>query len=384
MLSKIIQGGGDAARNRRMAETAETFLDVPALAYVARYERARAMAKAGDQAGAQGLFGRLFDEAVDAGRLPPIDDGFYNTMATNGNEDAWADRLRQTAARLIDHNRRTALIALAWRIGELGDHKHPPELVSLALADVPKRQRLATVLAAVWYFHDHGQHARAEAALKPLFDDKRYARDPSLWRLAAVLADDGGRAARAVGCLERAAEIEYEEAGEEFDLHAVRRDYGRLLQSYAKLATAMATLEPESKALIARVVRAADRWRSLDVDPTAACQAAASILNDLGAAELAWDYATTPLAAKPDQAAPLVTLAEELRQQAQLDLAARAYASAFDAEPDNAQILWDRAQVLLQSGRASEAKELLRQLAEGSWPQAHQAIQSRAKQYIGY
>ena len=132
----------------------------------------------------------------------------------------------------------------------------------------------------------------------------------------------------------------------------------------------------------ARVVRAADRWRQVDPDPTAACQAAARILSDLGAAEMAWEYLTTPLAAKPGEAAPWVSMAEMLRQQGHFELADRAYASAFEAEPTNAQILWDRAQVLLQAGQTEEAKELFGQLADGQWHSRFDRLKSQAKQYV--
>ena len=97
---------------------------------------------------------------------------------------------------------------------------------------------------------------------------------------------------------------------------------------------------------------------------------------------MAWDYLTTPLAAKPNEAAPWRDLAETLRQQAQFDLADRALASAFEAEPTNAQILWDRAQVLLQSGRTAKARRLLAELAEGQWPDEFDDVKTRAARYV--
>ena len=163
----------------------------------------------------------------------------------------------------------------------------------------------------------------------------------------------------------------------------IRKDYSRLLSRYRQLAAAIATLQAEPpRELISRVVRAADRWRQVDPDPTAACQTAAQILGDLGAAEMAWEYLTTPLAAKPNEAAPWVSLAEMLRQQGHFELADRAYASAFEAEPTNAQILWDRAQVLLQAGQPRQAKEVFGQLAEGKWQPRFSRLKSQAEQYV--
>ena len=94
------------------------------------------------------------------------------------------------------------------------------------------------------------------------------------------------------------------------------------------------------------MVRAADRWRALDSDPTLACHTAARILRYLGARDLAWDYLTTPTAVRPNDPAPQLALAQTLRSEGEYDLADRAYALAFEAESTNAQILWERAQML--------------------------------------
>jgi tetratricopeptide (TPR) repeat protein len=265
----------------------------------------------------------------------------------------------------------------------VGDQPLAEELFGLALAGTPEQQQLPTTLAAVEYLWHTGQQARADAVLQPLLDHKTYAKSPALWRLAAMLCESRGMTARSLSCVERAMEIEYQNLPEVVNVQRIREDYGRLLSRYQQLAAAIATLEAEPpREFVGRVVRAADRWRQVDPDPTAACHTAARILGDLGAAEMAWEYLTTPLAAKPFEAAPWVSTAEMLRQQGHFELADRAYASAFEAEPTNAQILWDRAQVLLQAGRAEDAKELFGQLAEGKWQPRFSWLQSRAQQYV--
>jgi cytochrome c-type biogenesis protein CcmH/NrfG len=98
----------------------------------------------------------------------------------------------------------------------------------------------------------------------------------------------------------------------------------------------------------------------------------------LGAAELAWEYLTTPLAARPNEAAPWRQLGELLRQQGQFELADRALAAAFEAEPTNAQILWDRAEVLFEAGRPEAARGLLVQIAENDWQPAFEHLRSQA------
>ncbi len=70
---------------------------------------------------------------------------------------------------------------------------------------------------------------------------------------------------------------------------------------------------------------------------------------------------------KPNEAAPWVDLAETLIGERQFELADRAYATAFEAEPTNAQILWDHAQLLEQWSHSTDAQKLYSQIATGAW-----------------
>ena len=88
---------------------------------------------------------------------------------------------------------------------------------------------------------------------------------------------------------------------------------------------------------------------------------------------------TTPIALRPGSSEPWLGLAGTLRRQGELKQADEAFASAFAAEPTNAQILWDRAQNLRQSGNAVESKKLLRQLAESTWQPRFQALAAQAR-----
>ncbi len=124
-------------------------------------------------------------------------------------------------------------------------------------------------------------------------------------------------------------------------MQATRTDYGALLQHYQGLADAMVALKlTPPPDFLSRVIRATDRWRAVDNDATAACQAAAKILQRLGERERAWDYLTTPVTLRPNEAAPWSSLAATLSQQADLELADRAYRAAAEAEPTDPQLLW--------------------------------------------
>ncbi|HXG09156.1 MAG TPA: VIT domain-containing protein [Gemmataceae bacterium] len=237
-----------------------------------------------------------------------------------------------------------------------------------------------------------------------------------LWRLAAQVAEQRGLTARAIACLEEALEIEYHWGPEVVHLQQVRHDYGKLLDHYQMLASALAVLklEPEGAAgagmapegaaladmgtpppgmvilpsmgpsadLVRRTVRAADRWRALDRESGPPCQQAAKILKTLGVRELAWEYLTTPIGQRPNESAPWLGLARTLNQEGDLDLADLAYAAAFDAEPTNAQILWDRAQNLRQAGKEAEALQVLRRLADGKWQPRFNWLQAQARQQV--
>jgi len=367
---------------RRLAESCRDLRNAPALAYVARYEYARAMHMGGDAVSARKAFTELHADALEAGLVPPIDEDFRKAFEPDNRQEDWRNVMRDAAKQLIEKRARPAAVCLAWQARQVGDPELGAELLRTAMAG-SRREQLPTTLAAVEYLWYTGQPAIADALLQPLLHNEKYARWPVLWRLAAMVAEKRGMTARALRHLERAMEIEYDNLPESVDVRRVRLQYGDLLGRYGKLAKQIATLEDEpSRELLAGAIRAADRWRSLDTDPTAACHAAARIFGDLGAADLAWDYLTTPLAAKPNEAAPWLDLAEMLRRQAHFDLADRAFASAFQAEPTNAQILWDRAQVLLETGRGEQAEKLIRQLADGDWQPQYEELKARAARHL--
>ena len=371
---------------RAVAKAAQKFEDARGLGYHARYEAARALASAGDWDKARGLFEKLYADALRWGVLPPIESQFRNAILTGGakGRQRWTALMRETSAGLIAKQALPAAVVLAWQCHQLGDRSLAEDLLAAALAEAKGDSRLPATLTAIQFLHHTGQHPRADAIIEPLLKDEQLSGYASLWRLGALLAQRRGRLASSLARLERAMEIHYGDLPEVINVRAVRVDYGALLGRYEQLAQAIATLEKRPPAgLLRRIIRAADRWRALDPDDTAACQSAAKILQALGARELAWEYLTTPLATKPNEAAPWSNLARTLKQQGELDLAQRAYASAFDAERTNAQILWERARLLQRLGRGEQARKLYRQIAEGTWPRQFNGVRAQARNYLG-
>jgi hypothetical protein len=162
---------------------------------------------------------------------------------------------------------------------------------------------------------------RAERALAASLTDPTLAGRSDLWRRAAWVAAQRGRYGLAVERLERAMQIESRLPVRPHPV-ALWRDYFLILTCLALQADELAELgraaPPE---LIDRVVRVADRWRSLDADGRTPCQAAAAVLHRLGARDLAWDYLTTALVGQGGGAAAWRALAAQQRQEGYAELA---------------------------------------------------------------
>jgi hypothetical protein len=382
---KVLAEGGRAAVQREvLAEACKSLKDVPGLGYAARYEYARHLAEHGDRAEARELFLALYEETLKQGARPAIDRAFRDALEGDGKApDLWSARMRDTAAALVKDGRRVSAVGLAWQCWELGSPKLADEVLDAALAGLADdRARGPATLAAVEYLAQTHQYDRADTLLQGLLTDPAFAQNAGLWRLGSRLAAQRKQAARSFACLAQALELEYRALPEWIDLVAVRNDYGALLGHYEKVVSALRTLQGEPPAdLAAKVVRAADRWRALDADGAGACQAASRILRGLGEHELAWEYLLT--ASPPPADGPAwLTLAHALQQDEEPDLADRALAQACAAEPGNADAVWARAHNLLRAGKPAEARDLFRQLAEGTWDPKYQGVRDQARRLV--
>jgi predicted Zn-dependent protease len=368
---------------REMADAVKKLEKVSGFAYAARYEQAKMLSQAGQHTDARRIFEELYANALEAGELPPIDHYFRNAFyQEEGSRERFTQMIRDAAAKLTAKAGRPAAVYLAWQMYQVGEQPLAEDLLGVALAELPREQRLSTTLAAIEYLWHSGQHARADKLLEPLLEDEKYKEYSELWRIAGAIAQQRGMLARSLACQEKAIDLDYQQLPEVVDLQWVRSDYGNLMAQYQRLADAVATLEKEPpKELLARTIRAADRWRAIDPDDTQACHYAAAVLRRLGAVELAWDYLTTPLADKPNEAAPWQSMAQQLKQQGDFDLADKAYATAYELETTNAQLLWERAQLLQQTQKHEEARKLYRQIADGKWQPRFQWIQQQARNY---
>jgi thioredoxin-like negative regulator of GroEL len=326
-------------------------------------------------------FTRLYQKTLQDGILPPLDGTFRSALQADQQTDRWTALMRQTADKLKADKLRTTLIALAWQCYQLGDVPLAENLVADALRD-PKddAERLQVTLVAIEFLIGAGQHEKADSLLTPLLGDAKFNGRAMLWRLGSQISAARGQTAPTIARLERALEIEYQHLPQVINLQEVRSEYSRLLSHYEWLAGAASTMNIEPpRDLLARTIRAADRWRALDRDSSQPCEMAARILKVFGARDLAWDYLTTPIGSRPNEAGPWQSLGQTLSREGDLDLADRAFRAAFAAEPTDAQILWEQAQNLRRAGKLAEANRVLRRIADSTWQPRFNWLKSQAR-----
>jgi tetratricopeptide (TPR) repeat protein len=367
LLNVIGRAGNYQAPQAAVADAWDLFADQPGLHYLARYEKALALRRGNRRSEAREVFVDLYKQILKKGVLPPIDVNFRSVLESNGKDaDEWSKLMRETAGQLLADKHRSAAVYLAWQCWQLDDQPLAQEILSRALDEFKDDdERWTVTLAAIGYLFQTSQFVQADNLLQGLLDNDKFTNVPEIWRIGVVIADRREMTDKAIARLEQALDLEYHDLPEVFDLEPIRRDYGRLLHHYQSVAGSARTLKTDPPAsLLAKTIRVADRWRALDHDGDA-CRITAEVLRLLGVRDLAWDYQTTPM--PPKEVDPWVNLARTLNREGEFDLADRAFAATFAAQPNNARWLWERAQNLRQAGKSEEAKMLLRQSAEGEW-----------------
>jgi tetratricopeptide (TPR) repeat protein len=348
--------------------------------YANRYEQARLLLAAGRKEDAASCFLRLYAKVLDAGLLPRIDRAFRDALAGGGR---WGQLMRQTADRLLKANYRTAVIFLAWQCRLVDDAPLADSLLALALDHVPAGgERWKVTMAAVNYLRPTAVR-QADELLRDLMSGEPFTSDADLWRLRTEIAGEMEQGDYAASCLERALDLEYRNLPAVIDLRAWRGAYKYVLNDCRRLAASARSLGVmTSPELVARVVRTADRWRSHDPEFVDACETAAATLSDLGEADLAWDYLTTAVAYRARGPETWHNLATARRSVGDRETAERAYAVACANDPQNARILWDRAQNLRSTNHAAAADALLRRLADEEWPAEYAPIRELAREQL--
>ena len=357
------------------------------LNYQARYEQAVNLLRAHKRIEARDNFRKLFQEAFQRGILPPVDSRFRDAFVDGTDGTEWRALLRQAADKCVAAKNRPVVVLLAWQCRQLGDQALADELLELALKEkIVDWETVVTRLTAVEYLWSINAADQADRLVTDLLTLSQLQKEPQIWRLAAKIAERRGERLRQFDCLKKALDLEFRNMPEVFNIEPIRTDYGNLLRHYEWLAEASRNLKaPLPPDLLARTVRAADRWRSLDPETNSACEQAAKVLRLIGgeqAEALAWDFATTPLAMRPNESEPWLSMAQSAMQEGDLELADQCYESAFAAEPTNAQILWDRSRLLERRGEIAQSRKVLEQIAMGDWQPRFEGLKTQARQIV--
>jgi tetratricopeptide (TPR) repeat protein len=368
-----IQGTtGSAAFIRQLLDQASRSLDgQPVLRYAFRYELACLLHDAGQDEQARRTFLDAYRTAWRERILPPLDQRFRQCLSAA----EWKGLIRESARELLERQRWFGVLSLARQCAALGDPALADSLVTELVQQAQSSpDRVTVTLEVVEYHCQQQQHDKAMKLLDQLLSEPVLALRSTLWRLRAWLETEGPQSAKPspkqFDALEKALDLEYRESPETIDLAAVRRDYGQLLEHYQQLAEALTTLQqPVPRELVAKVMRTADRWRSLDLEAGPACQAAAKVLRQLGQGELAWDYLTTPLRPwTPEQSDVLQLARALLGQGGDGKLSDQAFRLAVLADPSNYDIFWERVTALKTTGHYTEARTVLSRFAESEAP----------------
>lgn len=298
-------------------------------------------------------------------------------------ETGFSGLIKSTVQWLIEQGRDHEAIQLAWQAKKLGQSGVALQCLEMLRADSDARPEV-TQFVLLDYFVYKKRDDRARRIVGQLLSQQHFKDSVGLRRVASELAKRSGRLAESIRYMEEALDLEYKNLPQVYDVSKVRQSYQQLFGLYSQLIKVVAVPGDQAPMkLVQRVIRSADRWRSLETDVTQVCQQAYSLLRDLGYDDLAWDYLTTPVALKPNEAAPWIAMANTLVSNRDYTLADKAYESAFATEKTNAKILWDHANMLKRAGNSSKAKMILRKLADGNWQRRFNGVKRDAERALG-
>ncbi|MEZ6128103.1 MAG: VIT domain-containing protein [Planctomycetaceae bacterium] len=365
-----------------LAQASAKFEDNRQLRVVARCCRVRSLFRAGKAEQACQLYRDLLLSSARQGNQPPLVAELRRSFIDHESQTVWEKLVSDCGVVLMQKQRYRTALGLSVQLRELGDEYAAGELLDQLLAEVTSEQHPDVVLNAVEQLRRLKQ-GRAEDLMGALLTVKRLEQDSTLWRYGAQVADDLGHKHSALDRLERAIQLEFENRPDVVDVKKLRTDYGDLMNRYEAVIDAAATMETSApEDLYARIVRAADQWRSLDNDATSCCHTAARLLSKLNRKDMAWSYLTTPLAEHSGESSVWTTLAEQLTSSSEFDLADMAWAKAFEFEQTNPEILLAHAKMRLTCGRQEAARRLLKQIVDSDWQPRFDSVTQEARMLL--
>jgi tetratricopeptide (TPR) repeat protein len=364
------------------AATAQRFENNPALAMWARQERVRTLFRAGRHRKARNLYRELLTNLLQSGSMPRIDAEIRTLYREHNGEPSWNKLVADIGGRILESGLPRTALMFSIQLRSLGDSEAAGWLLQQVLDSIDPAERPDVALLAIEQLRalQNNQSWDLMAAVVQVQELSEWS---DLWHYAATVADEAGRKRRALDHLEHAVQLDFRNRPDVINLQSLRADYSSLLQRFEELVDASATLElPPPEELMARIIRAADQWRSIDDDDTQCCQMAARILTKLNRRDLAWAYITTPLAESSGESTQWISLAESLSGQNQWELADVAWQRAFEFEQTNPDILLRHAELLQANGQIRRSRQLLQRIIQGSWQSRFSGTVNKARQLL--
>ncbi|HIE98994.1 MAG TPA: hypothetical protein EYQ63_18830 [Fuerstia sp.] len=382
-LLSVIHPKIEAAElNEMFARAAAEFEDNPQLARLVRQERVAALFKAGRHQKARQLYAQLLRAAIRQGTQPQIAADIRERFVSHGGQEAWSDLVVACGSALTKAKLLRTAFLFSVQLNQLGDTEAAGQLMEQVLAEVTAEKRPDVTLLAVEHLRRLAD-GRAGELMDSLLELQQLQNDSRMWRYAARVADDLGHRQTAVLRLEHAIYLEFQNRPDVINVEKLRAVYTDLLTRFEEIIDASATLEtavPDD--MFARIIRSADQWRSLEDDATTCCHLTARILSKLNQTDLAWSYLTTPLAGQSGESAPWRTLADNLTEQKQVELADMAWSRAFEFERTNPELLLSHAKMLSANGQAVASRRLLKQIVDTNWQPRFARVQQQARNLL--
>ncbi|MFO1044131.1 MAG: VIT and VWA domain-containing protein [Planctomycetaceae bacterium] len=335
------------------------------------------------------LLKQEFADAIDAGNPLPlsteIHDAFVKHYKTPTNQpcEPWGSLVLEAARSLQEEGRPVELVTVARRCLQLNEPGLAESIFQLAIIDQDLAANRELNLSALQYSKETKNWTLAEECVQRALTNVKKVEESKLLRDAAEIARQREKFVDWIKYLDKAYQIEFADLPKSINLDSFRQDYGKLFEQFElRTAQLMDAETPEKLAFAMILQKAATRWRDIDVNDTDVCFRTARMLTKLGLPTAAWNYWTTPLADLPDQSTTWYLFAVAMAGEERFTVADRAWATAFECEPTNPELLVNHAKFLRSIMQESRARELLNRVVNESWQPRFDGTKLQAQELL--
>lgn len=368
----------------RLAKEAASFEKEPGLFGAARSARVLWLISSGKTAEARSLYSNFRHDAAKSGIALPASDKIRSAFkAATGDSKLWSELILESAKPLSKQKRQFELLQLALNCAVIAEHETARQLLDMGIKNATLSKRPDMLITGLQCLITIDDWERAEDFARRLINYRNARESSALWRTASQIATALGDDDESLRRLEQAMRLEFSSLPETVNVEAFRADYNKLFDRFVSFAEAMLEKgKPLPDDFVERISQVADAWRSIDPDPTSACQRAAKLLQLVGQYDSAWEYWTTPLVNTANSSSAWTSLATALAETNQIHRASHAWSEAFAAEPTNPELLWKHAELLRNHNQPEQARKLLSEIVNGKWQPRFAHYKTKAKSLL--